>query len=238
MKPLYFFCLLLLPVPASLAQTPAGATPERLLSLRGSFERALERVTAPVRVQYRDELIKLKTEYTKAGNLEAALAVENELKERFPAPPPISNASSMPGGSPMMAKVNVKNSVIARLVKGEKLYTESEYIWLAIPETFAGLQFAQPKNKHTALTEFSVETDGLVYVAFISRWQDEDDNKKDDIISRRDVERMGWKILKAKTNLISDEAGYEWIVCAKECKAGESFALRTDKYCAPIVLTK
>ena len=52
------------------------------------------------------------------------------------------------------------------------------------------------------------------------------------------VERMGWKILKAKTNLISDEAGYEWIVCAKECKAGESFALRTDKYCAPIVLTK
>ena len=49
---------------------------------------------------------------------------------------------------------------------------------------------------------------------------------------------MGWKILKAKTNLISDEAGYEWIVCAKECKAGESFALRTDKYCAPIVLTK
>ena len=212
--------------------------PDRLMTLRGNFERAMERVTAPVRSQYRDELLRLKTEYTKAGKLDEALAVDNEIKERFPAPPPGSKASSLTGGSPMMAKVNVKNSAIARLKKGEKLYTESEYVWVTIPDAYAGLQFAQPKTKHTALTEFGVETDGLVYVAFISRWRDEDDNKNDNIISRRDVERMGWKILKAKTNLISDEAGYEWIVCAKECKAGESFALRTDKYCAPIVLTK
>ncbi len=238
MNPALIFSLLIVSAGTSLAQAPAGTMPDRLVTLRGNFERAVERVTSPVRSQYRDELLKLKAEYVKDGKLEAATAVDNEIKERFPLPPPGSKASSLPGGAPTMAKVNVKNSAIARLKKGEKLYTESEYLWMQIPDTFTGLRFAQPKHKHIALTEFSVETDGLVYVAFASRWQNEDSNKADDIISRRDVEAMGWKILEANTNLISDETGLEWIVCVRECKAGESFALRTDKYCAPIVLTK
>ena len=134
--------------------------------------------------------------------------------------------------------MNVKNSVIARLVKGEKLFTESEYIWVAIPDQFAGMQFAQPKNKHTATTVLEVETAGLVYVAFASRWNEEDDNKKDDILARKDIQRLGWKPLPGKTHLVSDENGYEWIVCTKECKGGETFSLRTDKYCAPIVLLR
>ncbi len=238
MNPALIFSVLIMSMGASLAQAPGGTMPDRLMTLRGNFERAVERATAPVLSQYRDELLKLKTEYAKAGRLEEATAVDNEIKERFPAPPPGSKASSLPGGSPTMAKVKVKNSALAKLKKGEKLYTESEYVWVAIPDAFAGSRFAQPKHKHVALTEFDVETDGLAYVAFPSRWQDDDANKNDDIISRRDVERMGWKILEAKTNLISDETGMEWIVCVRECKAGESFALRTDKYCAPIVLTK
>lgn len=238
MNPALTFSLLIISVGVGLAQSPAGGLPDRLVTLRGNFERAVERVTAPVLSQYRDELIKLKTEYAKAGRLEEATAVDNEIKERFPAPLPGAKASGPTGSSPTMAKVKVKNSALAKLKKGEKLYTESEYVWVMIPDAFASLRFAQPKHKHVGLTEFNVETDGPIYVAFPSRWQDEDSNKNDDIISRRDVERMGWKILEAKNNLISDETGMEWIVCVRECKAGESFALRTDKYCAPIVLTK
>jgi len=39
--------------------------PERLVILRSNYERAVERVTAPVSAQYRDELLKMKIEYTR-----------------------------------------------------------------------------------------------------------------------------------------------------------------------------
>ena len=237
MKHLALSGLVLLFAVTSQAQAPAKAQPDRLINLRSNYERAIERVSAPVSAQYRDELQKMKIEYTKAGNLEAALAVDEELKARFTPPPPLTKSVGAPTVGEL-AKVNVAPSVIAPLLKGQKLYTESEYVWVDIPEAYAGMQFAQPKHKHIAVTSFSVESDGLVYVAFTSNWEDEDGNKKDDIISRKDVERMGWKPLKAKKNLVSDESGYEWIVCAKQCKAGESFKLRTTKSCAPIVLIR
>ena len=122
------------------------------------------------------------------------------------------------------------------MVKGEKVCTESEYLWTNIPEAYAGIKFAQPKHKHAATTTFTVKNDGLAYVAFSAKTADEDDNKNDDIISRRDIERMGWKAVDEKFNLLSDDGAY--IVFAKQCTAGESFALKTHKYCAPIVLIK
>jgi len=222
---------------SSMAQAPAKAQPDRLVNLRANYERAVERVTAPVTAQYRDELLKMKIEYTKAGNLEAALAVDDELKSRFTPAPQTSKSASAPSTAEL-AKVNVGTSVIAPLVIGGKVCTESEYVWVTIPEAYAGMRIAQPKHKHTAVTAFSVESEGLVYVAFASNWQDEDSNKTDDIISRRDVERMGWKPLKAKENLVNNDGSYEYIVYAKECVAGESFKLRTHKYSAPIVLLK
>ncbi len=237
MKNILSFAIILLLFRPAFSQLPARTMPDRLVTLRANYEQAIARATGPVNLQYRDALLKLKMEYTKAGNLEAALAVDDEIKSKFPSPPPVP-AASAPALSPALAKVSVKNSIIANLAAGEKLYTESEYVWMSIPNEFAGMQFAQPKNKHAALTEFQVETPGVVYVAFASRWKAEDDNKKDDILSRKDLQRMGWKVLNDKSNLKSDEQGYEWIVCAKECKAGENFSLKTDKYCAPIVLVK
>lgn len=229
--------LVLISAVTSRAQAPAKPQPERLVNLRANYERAIERVSAPVSAQYREELQKMKLEYTKAGNLEAALAVDEELKTRFTPPPSTSRSGSAPSEGEL-AKVNVGSSVIAPLLKGQKVCTEGEYVWVDIPEAYAGMQYAQPKHKHIGVTSFSVESDGLVYVAFSSNWEDEDSNKKDDMIARRDVERMGWRLLKAKKNLVSDDAGYEYLVYAKQCKAGESFKLRTHKYNAPIVLLK
>jgi len=218
------------------AQAPARPMPDRLTTLRANYERAIERANAPINLQYRDALQRLKTEYTKAGNLEAALAVDGELKSRFTAPLP-APASPSSLASMSYAKVNTGDMVVAKLAPGEKLYTESEYVWSAVPDAYVGMQFAQPKNKHTGTTSFSIESDGLVYLAIYSRIQDEDSDKKDDILSRRDIERQGWKAVKGK-NLLSTEGEPNWLVFAKVCKAGESFTLRTDKYCAPIVLIK
>lgn len=217
------------------AQEPARTMPDKLVTLRANYERAIERAKAPINLQYRNALQRLRTEYTKAGNLDAALAVDKELKSRFTDPSAPPSSSSLASRS--YAKINAGNMTISKLAPGKKLYEESEYVWTSVPEAYSGMHFAQPKNKHTASTTFDIESDGLVYLAIYSRIQDEDADKNDNMLSRRDIERQGWKEMKGE-NLLSTEDNPKWLVFAKVCKAGESFTLRTDKYCAPIVLIK
>lgn len=53
--------------------------PNRLKVLRGSFEREVKRETAPLKIKYLTALRLLQQNYTKAGSLEDALAVEKEI---------------------------------------------------------------------------------------------------------------------------------------------------------------
>jgi hypothetical protein len=237
MKALHFICLLILTPSLALAQAPAGTMPDRLVILRGNYERAVERVTAPVRSQYREELLKLKSEYTKNGNLEAALAVDTEIKERFPSAPPVSKNAPLTT-SVKFANVDTLGNKLVPLKEGERIFGDADYAWLTIPEGYEGMQFAQPKGKHTAVTKFRVNGDGLVFIAFDSRWADKGETTADGLMSRQGIEKMGWKALSAKHNLKSSDQGVEWVVCSKECKAGDEFTLRTHKYCAPVLLTK
>lgn len=57
-----------------------AAEPEKLTKLRGSYESAVTKATAPIQKTYTTELEKLKIEFTKAGKLEDALAIDSELK--------------------------------------------------------------------------------------------------------------------------------------------------------------
>lgn len=57
-----------------------GAEPEKLTKLRGNYESAMTKATAPIQKTYISELEKLKIEFTKSGDLESALAVDAELK--------------------------------------------------------------------------------------------------------------------------------------------------------------
>lgn len=54
---------------------------ERLDKLTKSYEAAVERATDPLRKTYLAELEKLRTEFTKAGDLSSALAVDARIKE-------------------------------------------------------------------------------------------------------------------------------------------------------------
>ncbi len=56
-----------------------SAEPEKLLSLRSSYEDAISRATNPIRNTYLTELQKLKIELTRAAKLEEALAVDAEI---------------------------------------------------------------------------------------------------------------------------------------------------------------
>ena len=57
-----------------------AAEPDKLTKLRGSYESAMTKATAPIQKTYTTELEKLKIEFTKAGKLEDALAIDGELK--------------------------------------------------------------------------------------------------------------------------------------------------------------
>lgn len=60
-----------------------AAEPEKLLKLRSSYESAVTKATAPIQRTYLQELEKLKVEFTKAGKLEDALAIDTEIKRFF-----------------------------------------------------------------------------------------------------------------------------------------------------------
>lgn len=216
----------------------ADTGPERLTTLRQNYEQAVEKARAPLRETYQKELRKLKTEFTEQGDLEAALAVEMELDERFPSGPKVPKFSAL-SPDPVLASVSVSGFPLVDLEEGVPLYGDADYVWVEIPDSYGDVRFAQPVSKHTATTKFRVESDGLVYVAFYSRWVDEIEENNDDILSRKDIRRLGWRELREEHNLTSNEATFDaWIVCVRECKAGEDFTLRTDKYCAPIVLSQ
>ncbi len=76
-----------------LATSLLAAEPDKLTKLRGSYESAMTKATAPIQKTYRTELEKLKIDFTRAGNLEAALAVDAELKKLTPAQPSIVEPS-------------------------------------------------------------------------------------------------------------------------------------------------
>ncbi|MBK8040028.1 MAG: hypothetical protein IPK22_23285 [Verrucomicrobiaceae bacterium] len=63
-----------------IATSLLAAEPEKLTKLRGSYESAMTKATAPIQKTYTTELEKLKLEFTKSGKLEDALAVDAEIK--------------------------------------------------------------------------------------------------------------------------------------------------------------
>lgn len=64
-----------------LVSSANSADPETLIKLRANYDGAVARALAPLQRTYAAELEKLKVEYTKAGKLEEALAVSDELKK-------------------------------------------------------------------------------------------------------------------------------------------------------------
>lgn len=67
-----------------LSSAMAGDLPLELEILTGRYEGEKSRALAPIELSYDRELSRLKDRYTKAGNLDAAIAVDRVLKSREP----------------------------------------------------------------------------------------------------------------------------------------------------------
>ena len=85
--PLSLLSLFLLVSPATGEEGTPSALPPQLETLKANYEAAVARATTPLTDTYLRELDKLKAEYTKAGNLEAALEVDKILQSlKSPSP--------------------------------------------------------------------------------------------------------------------------------------------------------
>lgn len=77
--------MFLLTVGAAVAQTQPKAEPERLTTLRKSWQQAREKALNPIDEKYRQELERMMDLLTKAGDLDGALAVKSEIESINPA---------------------------------------------------------------------------------------------------------------------------------------------------------
>jgi len=64
-----------------LAQEHPKSQPAALVKLRMNWQQSVSEVTAPLNNKYHEALVKMKTDFTRAGNLDDALAVDAEIKQ-------------------------------------------------------------------------------------------------------------------------------------------------------------
>jgi hypothetical protein len=152
--------LVLLLARVSLAQDTA-AVPEKLQSLKASYEAAVQRATAPLTKTYIQELQKLKTEYTKAGNLQAAIAAEALLKS---ASDPAATLPVIAAGDAALSKTSVEHfkAWLSTVVIAEQSGFKNRFVYDG-----EVLTSSKDGNKPRAHTNVTVEV-GRIFVPFTS----------------------------------------------------------------------
>ena len=114
------------------------------------------------------------------------------------------------------------------------------YRWTKTPAAFDGFFFTQFDSNHQGLTEFEVRSAGRVFLAVTSRWG-EGGNRSggwvQELTSQDDFLTQGWKrVAKIVEERGDTSHGHHWVIYERNCEKGERFRLRTEKYCAPILL--
>ena len=99
--------------------TALCAEPEKLQKSRSGYEGAVARSLAPIQKTYLLELEKLKSEFTRAGKLEDALAVADEIKKLSPG-----SSATATTGTPASGAKPTKNQIEKILLGTKWIYTE------------------------------------------------------------------------------------------------------------------
>lgn len=131
---------------ALFASSLFAAEPEKLTKLRGSYEAAMTKATAPIQKTYTTELEKLKVELTKSGNLDGALAVDAELKKLSGSSPSATTAGMSIGTSTAKLRLSTfktKEDFVAWVVGTTWVRSNGATIDITGPET---MTMTEPKG--------------------------------------------------------------------------------------------
>jgi hypothetical protein len=148
-----------------------------------------------------------------------------------PATPTPVEASKVVAGS-ITVQLNVDGRW-STLESGAQIYTDKKVNWTAVPDDLRGRSFSA-LNHYLGKTSFEVTSGGTVLLACTERWGgggNAGGGWKAELTTREQLEAEGWR---AVGTLEGDKM--KWVVFSRNCKAGERFTVRTEKYCAPIVI--
>ncbi len=172
--------------------------------------------------------------------------VDNFSAERLPLPTAVLDARAIANTpASKFAKVKVHSGgTFLPLREGARLYKDFEYQWMHIPAYLDKMSFLQSPSAYQGVTKFEIEKSGVLLLAVTSRWKDSGNpggDWMDKVTSREDFLEQGWRKLgrlHQTTRTPGEECGYHWDVYTRECRQGETFDLRTEKYAAPIILSR
>ncbi len=165
------------------------------------------------------------------------IGTPNDNAVSAPAPPPlpvVHAVASLVGivQAPTLAKVEAQDTVLTPLRVGEQVLKDGKKVqWSMVPKTFEGYRFTSGNGPNPWL-RFKVLTDGVVYLACTTRMFR---NASDGATTEGQLLTNGWQNEPAELTS-SDNLG--WWIYSRNCKAGEEFNLRTEKYREPVLLVK
>ena len=232
-----------------------------LIRLKDNYDNAVARKVGALRLAHGQELTKLKTDLTKSGDLQAALAVDTALKALESSSPPAVSAPAVTSASnagkiqPLLALspakilasemskdkfagVTVENGTWGVLTSGADCYAGSNrYQWKDVPPELENIRFSLTPNGKGE-TPFTVDRSGRDFLATSTRWKSGGGGGGGpDALDQKGLEKKGWRHLSEFDKLANTDTG-NWMVFYKQCAAGETHSIRTEKYAAPILLTR
>lgn len=136
------------------------------------------------------------------------------------------------------------------LVAAEETGNDGETKWLAIPNALSApsldffyliLDTQKTSSVNYGLLDFTVKTDGPVWMLTTTRFADSGGsggNWLDEWSSEDTLRANGWRVGAIGTiqTVFRGTTIVDWLLWERNCKAGESFSIRTEKYQSPIVL--
>lgn len=134
--------------------------------------------------------------------------------------------------------VRVESAVEWRpLEVGGRVFKDSKLAWTEVPKELSGRSYTCASNRYQATIAFTVIDPGPVMLACTYRWGggSKDDAWKGEVTSRANLEKQGWKETATLVSMDGDRTSH-WAVFTRDCQKDEAFAIRTEKYAAPILI--
>jgi hypothetical protein len=159
MRSILIFHVLMLSATMALGQTAQPQkSPEKLAKLKSSYTSAVDRAVSPLKKTYLTELQKLKTDYTKSGDLEAALAVDAEIKSLEGGSPAANSVST----SAEPKKATTKNALEKQLVNTSWTMTRTSdgAAWGTMEFKDKGVLMFNKERKWTVMDKRKVSLEG------------------------------------------------------------------------------
>lgn len=145
-----------------------------------------------------------------------------------------------PGTVAAAVSLKTPGSVGPLLPGDQTVPGDERYVWQSIAPALVGLTILNPSHRHQGVTEFTITRAGRVLLVCSDRWAGGGNSSGDwrsQLTTRQQLLDAGWQPLDMSLSLgRPSQPADEWRsfeVFQRDCKAGESFTLRTEKYEAP-----